>query len=127
MILCTFYVHVDSLFRDSLRTHDKESYITNNSFVVTAIKHNFKLPYIHQLLVHTDFKKICTGSAQPQLTNNSISQLVLLIPDDNLIITFCDYLNNFYNKIELMITNIKILTESRDRLLPKLMSGEVEV
>lgn len=112
---------------DVLRTHDKESFITNNSFIVKPINRSIRLPFIHQLMKSTDFKNICTGSAQPQLTNNSISTLSVLMPSCELISLLCDAENTMYEKIEKLLTQNKLLSQARDRLLPRLMSGEIEV
>ncbi|MCT7851054.1 MAG: restriction endonuclease subunit S [Lactobacillus iners] len=112
---------------DVLITHDKESFITNNSFIVKPINHNVRLPFIHQLMKCTGFKNICTGSAQPQLTNKSISTLCVLMPSYNLISRFCETESVWYEKIEKLLTQNKLLNQARDRLLPKLMSGEIEV
>lgn len=112
---------------DVLRTHDKESFVTNNSFIVKPYDHSIRLPFIHQLMKNTDFKNICTGSAQPQLTNNSISTLLVLLPSCELISQFCDIESSWYDKIEMLLTQNRLLSQARDRLLPKLMSGEIEV
>lgn len=112
---------------DVLRTHDKESFVTNNSFIVKPYDHSIRLPFIHQLMKNTDFKNICTGSAQPQLTNNSISTLLVLLPSCELISQFCDIESSWYEKIEMLLTLNRLLSQARDRLLPKLMSGEIEV
>lgn len=112
---------------DVLRTHDKESFVTNNSFIVKPYDHSIRLPFIHQLMKNTDFKNICTGSAQPQLTNNSISTLLVLLPSCELISQFCDIESSWYEKIEMLLTQNRLLSQARDRLLPKLMSGEIEV
>ena len=57
---------------DISRTHDKKSFVTNNSFIVQAYSPCYGLPYVYETMLCMDFKSICTGSAQPQLTNNSI-------------------------------------------------------
>lgn len=109
------------------RTHDKESFVTNNSFTVNSINKSWGIPYIYQLMKSIDFRSIRTGSAQPQLTNNSISMVKLLIPNIEIIYGFCAIAQPLYNKIEQLITQNSLLAQSRDRLLPKLMSGELEV
>ena len=43
---------------DVLRTHDKESFVTNNSFIVKPYDHSIRLPFIHQLMKNTDFKNL---------------------------------------------------------------------
>lgn len=112
---------------DILRTHDKEAFITNNSFIVKAIDNNLGLSFIYHLMKNTDFKKICTGSAQPQLTNSSIGTIFLTMPNIELIKIFSNMVDVWFEKIECLIKENRILEEARDRLLPKLMSGNIEV
>lgn len=112
---------------DISRTYDKESFVTNNSFIVKPLDESFEMPYTYQLMRATDFKSICTGSAQPQLTNNSISMLNLLVPQSSIICDFCVRTQPLYNKIERLLNQNKLLVQARDRLLPKIMNGELEV
>lgn len=112
---------------DVSRTHDKESFVTNNSFIVKPLNSLYRISYVYQLMKHTDFKNVCTGSAQPQLTNTSISTIIVAKPAEELIDLFCDRADAFYKKIESLLRQNRYLVEARDRLLPKLMSGEIEV
>lgn len=112
---------------DVLRTYDKESFVTNNSFVVTPVDDDMPFVFIHQLMKTTDFKTICTGSAQPQLTNNSISTLQMVIPTKVVVGQYGEIAAPMYKKIESINYQNRSLSEARDRLLPKLMSGEIEL
>lgn len=112
---------------DVLRTYDRESFVTNNSFVVTPVDEDMPFVFIHQLMKATDFKTICTGSAQPQLTNNSISTLQIVVPTKTIVCQYGEMTAPMYKKIESINYQIRNLSEARDRLLPKLMSGEIEV
>lgn len=112
---------------DVLRTYDKESFVTNNSFVVTPVDEDMPFVFIHQIMKATDFKTICTGSAQPQLTNNSISTLRMVVPTKTIVGQFGEMAAPMYKKIESINYQIRCLSEARDRLLPKLMSGEIEL
>ena len=76
---------------------------------------------------NVDFKNVCTGSAQPQLTNNSISTLKIVLPNEILITLFCEVVFKDFQKVETLLRQNELLKEARDRLLPKLMSGELEV
>lgn len=73
-----------------------------------------------------NFKAICTGSAQPQLTNTSISTLNVILPSRKIIDMFCELTEPFLCEIKILLEKIENATDARDRLLPKLMSGEVE-
>ena len=111
------------------RTIEKETYVTNNSFIVNPLKKYdyLKLPFIFESFRMLDFVAICTGAAQPQLTLNSIASLKYLVPAKNLIISYCDTTNSYFSKIAMAYKQIRTLTEARNRLLPKLMSGEINV
>ena len=111
------------------RTIENETYVTNNSFIVNPLKKYdyLKLPFIYESFRMLDFVAICTGAAQPQLTLNSIASLKYLVPAKNLIISYCDTTNSYFSKIAMAYKQIRTLTEARNRLLPKLMSGEINV
>ena len=111
---------------DISRTHDKKSFVTNNSFIVQAYSPCYGLPYVYETMLCMDFKSICTGSAQLQLTNNSISTLKLTIPSEDLVVHFCKVAQPYFSEIETLIKKIRLSTEARDRLLPKLMGRELE-
>ena len=111
------------------RTIENETYVTNNSFIVETTKeyNHIRLPYIYESFKIMDFVAICNGAGQPQLTLNSLSSLKYTIPTKDLIEKYCDISINYYTKIAMLNNQLRLLTEARDRLLPKLMSGEIEV
>ena len=114
---------------DVFRTHHKQSYITNNSFIA---RRNHKNSFIEneftfQLFSNTDFKKLCTGSAQPQLTNTSIQKIKILLPNRQLIEKYQRCTIEMSEKQEALYQEQRALTQARNRLLPKLMNGTVEV
>ena len=111
------------------RTIEDETYVTNNSFIVEpCAKYGYlKLPFIFESFKVLDFVAICTGAAQPQLTLNSISSLKYIVPIKDLIVRYCGITTCYFSKIALAYKQIHLLTEARDRLLPKLMSGEITV
>lgn len=114
---------------DVLKTCHRKSFVTNNSFVVnpmTEYKH-CEMAFTYQLLKTVDFRAIRTGSAQPQLTNQVISTVVVNLPSRELIIDYCNKVTVMEDTILKLKKEIMLLEEVRDRLLPKLMSGEVEV
>ena len=50
-----------------------------------------------------------------------------MIPAKEIIEMYCNNMIAFYDKVEWLLSQNKLLIEARDRLLPKLMSGEIEV
>ncbi len=67
------------------------------------------------------------GSAQPHVYAKDINAMELLLPTPELICDFCNRTASLFELIGvLQKQNIKAV-EARDRLLPKLMSGEIEL
>ena len=114
---------------DVFRTHHKQSYVTNNSFIARRNNKNsfIENEFTFQLFSNTDFKKLCTGSAQPQLTNTSIQKIKILLPNRQLIEKYQRCTIEMSEKQEALYQEQRALTQARNRLLPKLMNGTVEV
>ena len=51
----------------------------------------------------------------------------MVVPSKEIVNHFDDYIKNNFNTILYLQNQIRYLTEARDRLLPKLMSGEITV
>ena len=67
------------------------------------------------------------GSAQPHVYAKNINELSLLIPKEKVLKEYSDKVEVIYKAIFHKNKQISSLREARDRLLPKLMSGEIEV
>jgi type I restriction enzyme S subunit len=114
---------------DVLMTYHKDAFITNNSFIVSPIEdYSYcQLPFTYQFLKNANFRAVRTGAAQPQLTNQSIHTVDVVLPSKDVIIDYCENISYNNRKIILLKNQIRLLTEARDRLLPKLMSGDIEI
>lgn len=67
------------------------------------------------------------GSAQQHVNANQINALEILKPSDEILKQFVALIKPIYEKIGGLIKQSEVASEARDRLLPKLMSGEIEV
>lgn len=87
------------------------------------------LPFVYCFLVSCKFEleSLQKGSAQPHVYAKDINTLHVRIPNDDLLHRFCELADSLFSKIGLLEKQNNNLTQARDRLLPKLMSGEVEV
>lgn len=81
--------------------------------------------YLYFYLKHTNYNS--NGSAQQQLTIPMIKNTVVCVPDENALSNFDDKVRRYFDLVDVLKYQISSLREARDRLLPKLMSGEVEV
>ena len=71
--------------------------------------------------------RFATGATQVSLTNEGLSRIKFLSPDPKLVKEFSLKTNSIIENIFLLRECCIKLTEARDRLLPRLMGGEMEV
>ncbi len=67
------------------------------------------------------------GSAQPNISAKEIESVKIIKPDDQVIVVFSKLMNPMFNKILSHQNEINTLQKTRDTLLPKLLSGEIDV
>ena len=82
----------------------------------------FKSSYGQGLL-----QSIVTGSAQPKFNKTNLRALKILVPDDRTLSTFNDIYAPIFEKITANSNENSRLSQIRDTLLPRLMSGELDV
>ena len=98
----------------------------NTSLYVSDFK-GHKIFFIYCLLKTLDFTTLNSGGAIPSLNRNTLSNIQVLEPSMDLQDAFCRIVKPMFVKQRNLINQIRNLSEARDRLLPKLMSGEIDV
>lgn len=93
--------------------------------LLSVIPDSIPAIYLYYCLKNETFER--NGTSQQQITVPMVKNKNLLIADILLIDKFTSIVTEFHDKIDILKTQIEQLTEVRDRLLPKLMSGELEV
>lgn len=68
-----------------------------------------------------------SGSTIKFLTKRMLEEIQVFVPDEDILIRFNQNCELFQKKIEALKIQISLDQEARERLLPKLMSGEIEV
>ncbi len=68
-----------------------------------------------------------SGSTIKFLTKRMLEEILVFVPDKKILELFNQNCEMFQKKIEALKAQISLAQEARDRLLPKLMSGEIEV
>lgn len=68
-----------------------------------------------------------SGSTIKFLTKGMIADIKVLVPTCEILNQYNEVAEPLQRKLEILIYQNKLLTEARDRLIPKLMSGEIEV
>lgn len=87
--------------------------------------------YIYTALRHEYLQKLMTlyasGSAQPQLPIKDMKRMKIIKPDAKTMERFTEMSADIYNQISLLIMKNQTLARQCDMLLPRLMSGKLEV
>jgi type I restriction enzyme S subunit len=92
--------------------------------VPKAIRSMYYLFYILHL---QDLQSLGADSAVPGLNRNVVYMNKMIVPSSETLEIFDAFLGKIYNKVQNNNEQSDILTEIRDALLPKLMSGEIRV
>jgi len=92
---------------------------------VFYVKTNISLHYVYYNLKNQNF--INNDAAVPGLNRNQASSLPFLIPDDNILIEFGKNIDSIFKEIDILSRKNQNLRKTRDLLLPKLISGEIDV
>ena len=67
------------------------------------------------------------SSAQPNISGNDIEGISLVKPPQKILTIFSELVEHLINKKCANLQQIQTLTQTRDRLLPKLMSGQLRI
>ncbi|MCC7553313.1 MAG: restriction endonuclease subunit S [Methanobacteriaceae archaeon] len=100
-----------------------KSFPSDNTLVIKSNYYNF----VYQILKLINYDSLNIGSTQPLISQKIIKEIEIILPSHNVLMKFEDLCNNFMQKININTYENKKLTKLRDILLPKLMSGEIDV
>lgn len=82
----------------------------------------------HYLLSIREYlQNISFGAAQQNISQDLINKVNIIMPNDEVVQLFEERINDIYNETKILLNQIKILTQQRDLLLPRLMSGKLKV
>ena len=89
-------------------------------------------PFLHFVYCYlkdnkTTIDNMQKGAAQPHIYAKDINSLEISIPVESILKSFEKNVSKYFDTISSLQSQIRLLTEARDRLLPKLMSGEIAV
>ncbi|WP_317913574.1 restriction endonuclease subunit S [Carnobacterium maltaromaticum] len=70
---------------------------------------------------------IITGAVQPKISQKNLNGLSIVVPDDKVLEKFNHILYSFFEKRIQASNEKRTLEHIRDSLLPKLLSGEIEI
>lgn len=96
---------------------------SDNTLVITSDLYE----YTCQILQRIDYHALNRGSTQPLITQGDMNKVAILLPDKDILCDFEALSGQLMSQYEANLQENSKLAELRDILLPKLMSGELDV
>ena len=96
---------------------------SDNTLVIKSTYYEFT----NQILQRIDYSAMNRGSTQPLITQGDIKKVSVLVPDTETLAKFETFAGTMMNQWEANKQENVKLASLRDTLLPKLMSGELDV
>ncbi|MBP3749535.1 MAG: restriction endonuclease subunit S [Ruminobacter sp.] len=96
---------------------------SDNTLVITSDFYE----YTYQILQQIDYHAMNRGSTQPLITQGDMNKVAIIIPDRLTLDNFETLIGQLMQRYEANIMENTKLAELRDALLPRLMSGELDV
>ena len=92
-------------------------------------KSNISIWYLFFWLMRNKeyLESISFGAAQQNISQDIIKKITVLFPSESVTLSFDEKIKPIYKKIQNLMQQISNLTQQRDLLLPRLMSGKLEV
>ena len=97
------------------------------SYIDVSVTHDIAWIYCFLKENKASIDSMQKGAAQPHVYAKDLNAMKVVVPCDSLMEQFRTAAEPMFSKIGKLEMQIKMLTEARDRLLPKLMNGEIEV
>lgn len=98
----------------------------NHAHVITG-KKGFSVEMLYLLFSLTNVQSIVTGAVQLKISQQNLKTVEVVIPSYEAITEFDEMIQPIFREIRRLRTENDKLTTLRDNLLPKLMSGELDV
>lgn len=108
-----------------------DNYLLNQRVAKLKPKTEDLFEYVY-LFFRSDFLRMTlenysNGAAQQNLSPVDTSELKFITPPDDLLEMFSDITKSFFDEIIILLKKNQILQETRDLLLPRLISGKLSV
>lgn len=104
-----------------------EKFWTVDTMFFSVPKMDYVMKYVYNYIKRFDFSKMNEGTSVPSNTAARLNKMPILIPTHEILEMYDETLCPIYNKRKMKDKESRNLSLLRDTLLPRLMSGELEV
>lgn len=101
-------------------------WVNNHAHILTG-RLGYDVESLYMLFKQTPVKYIVTGAVQPKINQANLRSIQMVIPPEHTLREYNDLVEPLFSLFRANEEECKTLTALRDSLLPKLMSGELDV
>lgn len=101
-------------------------WVNNHAHILTG-RLGYDVESLYMLFKQTPVKSIVTGAVQPKISQANLRSIQVVIPPEYNLREYNDLVEPLFSLFRANEEECKTLTALRDTLLPKLMSGEIDV
>lgn len=101
-------------------------WVSNHAHVLQG-KEPYSTEFIYMMLKQMTILDVVTGAAQPKISQGRLAAKEIIMPANELVKEYDKIVVPMIQQAKSLQSQIRLLTEARDRLLPKLMNGEITV
>lgn len=110
-----------------VRLYYQSIWASDCSFLDISETSNLYFIYCYLKCKQDDIYAMQKGACQQHVNAKEINSMQLMAPTEKILMDFKDLITPVFGKINFMNKQISLSIQARDRLLPRLMSGEIEV
>ena len=117
---------IDSLGFPILQYVYGQFWVNNHAHIITG-KEGFSVEELYLFFSLTNIKSIVTGAVQQKVSQQNLKKVPAIIPSEQALSTFDEIIQPIFAQIRNLRDENANLSQLRDTLLPKLMSGELDI
>lgn len=117
---------VDSKGFPILQYVEGKFWVNNHAHIITG-KNGFTVETLYLLFSLTNVQSIVTGAVQPKISQANLNKVSVVIPSEAELSAFNSIVQPIFAQIRNLRAENDRLAATRDTLLPRLMSGELDV
>lgn len=117
---------VDSKGFPILQYVEGKFWVNNHAHIITG-KNGFSVELLYLLFSLTSVQSIVTGAVQPKISQANLNKVPVIVPSADELTTFDATVQPIFAQIRNLRAENDGLATTRDALLPRLMSGELDV
>lgn len=117
---------IDSLGFPILQYVYGQFWVNNHAHIITG-KEGFSVEELYLFFSLTNIKSIVTGAVQQKVSQQNLKKVPAIIPSEQALSAFDEIIQPIFAQIRNLRDENANLSQLRDTLLPKLMSGELDI